>query len=551
MKKFLTLTIIAIIALVGLTVSVNAADMNAEAFLSDIADGKMSSDVKLTEQVVINKDMILDLNGKTLTLGSYSIDIENGTLTVKNGKVVADVDAFRVLSKGSAILNIEEDAEVIAGDCAVIIKFPGAVLNTAGKLTSTGGGYAAIQGNGSAGNGGIKVNITGGTITSKAEAVYFPNTTELNISGGTITGTTAVYHKSGKLNISGGKLTGTGEKAEYVHNNNGCNATGDALIIEACDYLGGVPEVSITGGTFISNNNKAIGYYKQSEEYKLANEKFIKGGFFTSDVTEYVAAGYVINPSFEYDFDTYEVKPNRPYVTNDPADSSEGEVEMGVVSELQGELETIFEQEIEKNEILKEALLAGKSVNINIEIGKVEEENIKEEELNAIKETTKEEKIVKFYDITLVIIADGTPIDTISEISNKLTFKVLIPEELVKDGRTFFVYRYHNGEVEKLTGEVDEENYFTFQSDKFSTYALAYVDEEITDEVPGDTEDEEIKDDDVIGEGIAEKEPEDDREEDKKDDTPKTGSVDVVLLVSAIVAVISVAGIALVKKYTR
>lgn len=60
-----------------------------------------------------------------------------------------------------------------------------------------------------------------------------------------------------------------------------------------------------------------------------------------------------------------------------------------------------------------------------------------------------------------------------------------------------------------------------------------------------DNEDEEIKDDET-----TEKEPEEE-EDDKKDDTPATGSIDTVLFVSAIVAVISVAGIALVKKYTR
>lgn len=534
MKKFLTLTIIAIIALIGLSVSVNAADMNAEAFLADIADGKMSSDVKLTEQVVINKDMILDLNGKTLTLGSYSIDIENGTLTVKNGKVIADVDAFRVLSKGSAILNIEEDAEVTAGDCAVIIKFPGAVLNTAGKLTSTGGGYAAIQGNGSTGNGGIKVNITGGTITAKAEGVYFPNTTELNISGGTITGTTAVYHKSGKLNISGGKLIGTGEKAEYVHNNNGCNATGDALIIEACDYLGGVPEVSITGGTFISENNKAIGYYKQSADYKLANEKFITGGAFSSDISEYVTAGYVTNKVYTYEVDMYEVKLNRPYVTPDTLTGDSGEVEMKVGKDLQEELETIFEKEIDKNETLKEALEAGKSVRIDVQLERLEEDKIKTEEIKALKEAAKDNNFVKFYDITLSMVADGTEnLGTISEISNKITFKVLVPEELVKDGRTFFMYRYHDGKVEKLTGELDEENYFTFESDRFSTYALAYEDK-VEEPTAGE-------------QGTAEQQP----VKGEKDETPKTGSVDLVLVASVIVAVISIAGIAIVKKHTR
>ena len=37
----------------------------------------------------------------------------------------------------------------------------------------------------------------------------------------------------------------------------------------------------------------------------------------------------------------------------------------------------------------------------------------------------------------------------------------------------------------------------------------------------------------------------------EKDDTPKTGSIDIVLYVSAIIATISLAGIVLVKKYTK
>lgn len=541
MKKFLILTIIAIIALIGLSVSVNAASTNVStlADLKSALEGTEYDTITLTNSIIISSEETLDLNGKTLKLGSYSIDVESGTLTVKNGKIEADVDALRVLSKGSAILNIEEDAEVTAGDCAVYIRYPGSVLNTAGKLTSTGGGYAAIQGNGSTGSGDVIVNITGGTITSNAEGVYFPNTTELNISGGTITGTTAVYHKSGKLNISGGELIATGAKADYVYNSNGCNATGDVLVIEASNYPGGVPVVSITGGTFISENNKAVGYYQQTEEYKLANEKFIEGGFFTSDVSEYVATKCVINPSFEYEFDTYEVKLNTPYVTNG-ALTEEGtdKIEVGVHSEIQEELERIFEEEINKNKTLKDALEAGKSVNIHVQVERLEEEDIKEEEFKALKGTAKDGKFVKFYDITLQMIANQTEdLGTISEISNKLTFKVLVPDELVKEGRTFFMYRYHDGKVEKLTGELDEESYFTFESDRFSTYALAYEDEKVLGESGEGT----------TGIGSA---PAEDKEG-EKDETPETGSIDVVLVASGIVAVISIAGIALVKKYTR
>lgn len=519
MKKLLTLTIFALIALFAIPTMVQAGEVKTtEEFKTALETEEiitLTDNMTLTENVKISdgKTKVLNLNGKTLTQGDNYIIVENGTLTVKNGNVVSNGDAFEVLSKGNAILNIEKDVNVTAGECAVYIKFPGAVLNTEGNLKST-GAYATIQGNGLIESGGIIVNITGGTITSESEAIYFPNTAELNISGGKITGQTAVYQKSGKLNISGGTLNAIGDKAEYVYNSNGCNTTGDALVIEASDYPGGVPEVKITGGVFTSKNNKSIGYYQQAEKYKISNEKFITGGEFSNDISEYVPAGYVVNNISE---GTYNVEMNTPSVTNEPVDSSDGKVEIEVVPEFQEDLQAILEQEVEENAELKGALLAGKSVNIDVQLTKIEEEKINKEELKAIESEIKDEKLVNFYDIAIVINVDGEEIDTITNVSKKLKFKVHIPNELVKENRTFFMYRYHKGKVEKITGEVDKENYLTFETDKFSTYVLAYEDKVI----------------------------------EEKDDTPKTGSIDVVLYASAIIATISLAGIVLVKKYTK
>ena len=245
----------------------------------------------LANAITINSGIAvtLDLNGNTITAEKGAFILNNGTLTVKSGTINAADDAFVVDTTGAsstdvtATLNIEEGTTVCStDDCCVYIKGNGAVLNTAGNLTSNGTGYAAIQGNGM--YGGITVNVTGGTISSKCEGIYFPSTTELTISGGTITGTTGVYHKSGKLTISGGTIIGNGPKVDYVYNSNGCNATGDALVIEACDYPGGVPTVSITGGTFKSENASAIGSYAQSNEY--AATITISGGYYSSDPTK-------------------------------------------------------------------------------------------------------------------------------------------------------------------------------------------------------------------------------------------------------------------------
>lgn len=250
----------------------------------------IESSFSLTANLEVTKNTIIDLNNQTLTATGYSINVAEGkTLTIQNAASLVRSASNPTITSDKDIIVAGNNSTIIIGEgvnltstanCCVFVPngVSGATITTAGNLTSQ-GNYAAIQANGNATN--VTVNVIGGTIKSACEGIYFPCSTNLNISGGTIEGTTAVYHKSGNLNISGGTLKATGEKADYVHNGNGCNATGDALVIEACDYPGGVPVVSITGGTFTSTNAKAIGYYQESESYKLANENFITGGTFS------------------------------------------------------------------------------------------------------------------------------------------------------------------------------------------------------------------------------------------------------------------------------
>lgn len=244
----------------------------------------------LTEDLEIKENTIIDLNNQTLTNGNHSITVVEGkTLTIQNAASLSRSVTTPSITGSGDIIIASNNSTIIIGEgvnltssenCCVFVprNVSGVTITTAGNLTSN-GNYAAIQANGEATN--VTVNVIGGSIKSACEGVYFPCTTNLNISGGTIQGTTAVYHKSGNLTVSGGILKAVGSKAEYVHNGNGCNATGDALVIEACDYPGGVPVVSITGGEFISENAKAVGYYQQAEGYELANEKFIIGGIFS------------------------------------------------------------------------------------------------------------------------------------------------------------------------------------------------------------------------------------------------------------------------------
>ena len=101
---------------------------------------------------------------------------------------------------------------------------------------------------------------------------------------------------------------------------------------------------------------------------------------------------------------------------------------------------------------------------------------------------------VKAFDITLLMDIEGQKPVAITETSSKLRFKVVVPEELKKEGRTFYVLRYHDGKVEKLN--IDEDGYFS--TDKFSVYMLVYEDKKVDSETENKKEQKEEKKDCII-----------------------------------------------------
>ena len=242
-----------------------------------------------------NANFILDLGGKTLT--STAVDeyrraiwvIDGNHLTVRNGTIeFTSEDGFQL---NTGHLTLEDDVTIKANNHTAVVLFNGSTLTTEAVINS--GSDFAIAGNGTDGYGNTTVNVNGGTITSDVIAIYQPQSGALNISDGIITGSTAVYAKSGTTTISGGTMNGNGTAAAYTYNGDGAAATGDALVIDNCGYPGGMPVVSITGGTFNSTHAKAVGSYANGDLSPITG--FITGGTFSSDPTAHVASGYAAN----------------------------------------------------------------------------------------------------------------------------------------------------------------------------------------------------------------------------------------------------------------
>ena len=295
----------------------------------------MLADSTESYDFLIEKNVTIDLNGKTVTMNStlfaYSIAVTEGAeLTIADsvgsGKLVLKTSIGIYAAGGSVVLNggtIENAAGNAISSCGGKVTVNGGAINVTkadsygiyafnqknpevtindgsivsagygvafadcgGKFTMMGGSITAdafaLSTNGSVKNS-TEMKINGGTLSSSTIAVYLPSGM-LSITDGTITGATGLYMKSGTLTISGGSISGTGAKADYKYMGNGADPTGDALVIDNCGYPHGAPVVQIIGGTFTSSSAKSVATYSYGSNSPITG--FISGGKFSDPVAE-------------------------------------------------------------------------------------------------------------------------------------------------------------------------------------------------------------------------------------------------------------------------
>lgn len=207
-------------------------------------------------------------------------------------------------------------------------------------------------------------------------------------------------------------------------------------------------------------NGKAL----NKEDYEVLDNQATKEG---KHVLTIKAKGNNHTGSFEY---SYAILPkeNDKIGTGSFTVKTTGDVEISrdeVIDLL------IENKKITANELSEVA--EGKKIEIVLEV--------KEAQTNELIETnTKGYKVGKYLNITLNKIVNGTN-KSIHELTKKLKISIELPTELInKDKtitRTYFIARSHNGKVDILETNYDEKtNKLTFETDKFSDYAILYKD---------------------------------------------------------------------------
>lgn len=117
---------------------------------------------------------------------------------------------------------------------------------------------------------------------------------------------------------------------------------------------------------------------------------------------------------------------------------------------------------------------------------KLNENQVNDSEKSLINSIIQNKKlsIAGLYNIDLFSMFKNLKLEQLTESSKQINVTLKIPSDIlnVKNGykRTYFVVRVHDGEVTVLDAKNNGNGTVSFNSNQFSTYALAYKDEKIT-----------------------------------------------------------------------
>jgi len=262
------------------------------------------NNLTLAEEIDVadGRALKLDMNGKTITLNNGNIGVLHGALNISGNGTIAGTS-----SKGYKSIYLKGSTEPTAGNYSVLTIGPNvkvtsdngyAVMISANgtsaygvKVTVDGtieGHYAGLYVNGSIQNatGNVPEFVVNGTVrgtdTTDGEGIYAAGYAKWSFGADSlVTGYSSIYARSGDFSITNGTFTAMGALKAYVSASNGCDPTGDALILENTAGYGPLT-VSIAGGKFESANAKAVAAYAYSTtaDTREAPANFITGGSF-------------------------------------------------------------------------------------------------------------------------------------------------------------------------------------------------------------------------------------------------------------------------------
>lgn len=163
-----------------------------------------------------------------------------------------------------------------------------------------------------------------------------------------------------------------------------------------------------------------------------------------------------------------------------------------VDEKIDKEVADVILDSVKNDETLKE-IVETNDATVSLVVDPIKE--VAEEVKDDFKEVVKDSVVLDFFDISILLETESEEYN-LTELKKEIKLEMPLPTDLpeVSEGkaRKYFVLRQHGNEIKKLDATLSEDGKSVlFASDKFSTYALAYVDEElpvVEEELPADKE---------------------------------------------------------------
>lgn len=244
--------------------------------------------IKSDDKLIIKHADIINETGRGIETTGTLI-LENVTMTCKNRCLDLRGAGKAEIGEGCVLTSTGGDTTVFVYDDngnvpELVVK--GKVCNPYHFKSETDeyGGFA-ISSNGKCVTAGTNIVIeSGADVSSEYDcAIYMPNDDEVTINGGLIEGFTGIYQKCGTLTVNGGQIVGKGTQ-DYIYSGGGCNATGNAVVVEFTNYPNGLPFTYINSGTLTSENRSgAIGYAKSPKCAESSSSEELASALITAD----------------------------------------------------------------------------------------------------------------------------------------------------------------------------------------------------------------------------------------------------------------------------
>lgn len=318
LKKLLFTFIISVLVLVP--VITNAETINVKTMEELLNAVKGNNTVVLDDNITLNKaleingnNVVLDLNGKTITITEKYIDLIKGSLEITGKGTIKDTRVLEATGStmyvegstnksdaGYSTLYVGKDITIDTTQWGLSVwdtsaKAYGVTVNFDGTIVSTGSkaGGITIQGNIKNDGTAINVPVINLSKTTKITAtgsdgfpLYGAGAGQWNVVGATCEGINgALGVKSGRFNIDNATLKATGKPGVAEGYGNGINGVGAAIQIESNNTYFGKIELLITQNSqIISEKGNSIYHYSAQTGVNNLNELRIHDGNFVGDI---------------------------------------------------------------------------------------------------------------------------------------------------------------------------------------------------------------------------------------------------------------------------